>query len=587
MLIHAQKAGQLIRRLFDGSNTVLLGELLQNAQRAGATRVDFTFEPTKFSMRDNGSGLCVTPDPSLGFNALLRIAESLYTNPEVQAHQKPMGVGINALLGHESAETVTFRSNGYQVTLNLESWWTEIDETDSWRSLIQPDTHPITGFEIEATGQAQWIEDLQTALKTVEPELTRAQLNPGPAQGYEGLLEIYCNGTRLIRETQSPQIPPSLQQFTRTYQNCPVTFYVINWRSACHVMINWYGQLITQQAGLGHVGLVMKVTQGTPVNPKAPTRDGLIQDRQLQAWKQWIEDTLFDAVATQSVQATPDLLKSLCNINPRRFETECPFFIASEIEAYQGGTGDESSYHEQVFAYDNAPLVLENQLEIWVPDLLSITSKPWSQWNIREQSGKLCTEYGLASFVNVVGQPCYKLTLGNRSRLSIQTLQWQSGNRIDEASDRTGISFYEPGEWGMVCDAQPEPNWQPITQSVFGFADTSSGFDDIEWVFGTTNPVECLEENAWAAFCAPEEDAQLAADAYDESLDETIRQLLPNTIPGRYNQAILESHIQQWQSAQSVVLQGIRFTDQGLLVDAIVDSVQQEIPVQAYGSGWR
>lgn len=582
MLINAQKTGQLIRRLFDGSDKTLIGELLQNAQRAGASRIDFNFGTDHFTISDNGSGLCVVPDPTVGFNALLRVAESLYTDPEVQTNQRPMGVGINALLGNEAVQTVTFRSNGYRVKLNLDAWWQVIDETNTWTQLIEPDPTPCDGFTIEVRCTSKLVESIQKSLTKFEPNIAVYTLNLGPCQGYAGLLDIYHNGNSLKQQSQEPTIPAACLQFSRVYQECPVTFYLTHHCGDYgRVLVNWYGQLIlVNNHKFGNLGVIMRVAEGSPVNPKAPTRDGLIEDAALQAWRQWIEDELFAAVQAKTIPVTVYVLKALHSINSQRFNTECAYFIAQKVYAYEGGTYDDRDYCEEVFRYDAPPQLITEFLRISVPDSFEVS--PYSTWTEAE-NGQIESVEGIKSFVDSVGEPLYHLEIGNSEKLSMGTIHWKCGDKIEDASAETNLPFYQPGEWRMEYPNQVHSDWHPIKEPVFVFADAYSSFDEIEWIFGTTDPIRCLEEVAWSAYSSPDEDADTARELYEEDVDATIRCMMHNAVPERYNQFILESHVRRWKKSKSARVTGVQFHPDKLLIDIIDADLTEQIEARTYG----
>src|SRR5437667_5312897 len=84
---------QTLRRFFSQGPKEVLDELLQNSQRANASKVVFCFpEPTLCTVRDDGNGI-----EGLGeLYALLRLCDSAYDDPQVE-EQMPMGIGIYAL----------------------------------------------------------------------------------------------------------------------------------------------------------------------------------------------------------------------------------------------------------------------------------------------------------------------------------------------------------------------------------------------------------------------------------------------------------------------------------------------------------
>lgn len=85
-----------VTRLFNNSVQDVLTELLQNARRAGATRVDIDSfdladQPT-LVIRDNGTGI---DDPA----KLVTLGDSGW-NQEIAHREDPAGMGVFSLAGH-------------------------------------------------------------------------------------------------------------------------------------------------------------------------------------------------------------------------------------------------------------------------------------------------------------------------------------------------------------------------------------------------------------------------------------------------------------------------------------------------------
>ena len=83
-------------RLFRNDDYSVLSELIQNARRAGATRVDFTIEKTEseegsstITIQDNGGGIT-------DFQNLLTLGESGWTE-DTQTREDPAGMGFFSL----------------------------------------------------------------------------------------------------------------------------------------------------------------------------------------------------------------------------------------------------------------------------------------------------------------------------------------------------------------------------------------------------------------------------------------------------------------------------------------------------------
>lgn len=100
--VNARKLVSELPRFFQNRGAFIT-ELVQNACRAGATKVDILLVPDSFTIADNGCGIS---DPKV----LLEIAGSKWDNPVV-ADQDPAGLGLfSAMLEGKSASV--FSSNG-------------------------------------------------------------------------------------------------------------------------------------------------------------------------------------------------------------------------------------------------------------------------------------------------------------------------------------------------------------------------------------------------------------------------------------------------------------------------------------------
>ncbi len=121
ILMNVDRVRSSIRRLFTGEISEILGELLQNSQRARASEVTITTNETGFTYEDNGHGLL---GDLAGFHTLLKIAESNFDNPTLEA-QDPIGLGIHALLAHAQVSAVRFESGELGLTIHTARWWAD------------------------------------------------------------------------------------------------------------------------------------------------------------------------------------------------------------------------------------------------------------------------------------------------------------------------------------------------------------------------------------------------------------------------------------------------------------------------------
>ena len=144
--INERKFFESMKHLFASSYSVL-GELMQNARRAGATRIDFTVdvENKTATVQDDGHGIT-------DFGVLVALCDSGWSE-QVQLTDKPFGMGLFSLFF--AAQTVKFRSGGHSLTVSL-------DDIVSKRELvtqIDPETTGAPGTRIDLIGLSDKMTD--------------------------------------------------------------------------------------------------------------------------------------------------------------------------------------------------------------------------------------------------------------------------------------------------------------------------------------------------------------------------------------------------------------------------------------------
>jgi hypothetical protein len=157
-----------MKHLFSGSFSIL-GELMQNARRAGATRIDFVLDTERktLSIRDDGIGI-------EDFGVLIKLCESGWDKKTVEA-ENPFGMGLFSLF--YAAEQVTFRSRSKKLVLTLEDIISKTEVT------IQDNEsyYPATGSIVELAGLS---DDL------LKPERYHADKTMGELSKYQLTHEI-------------------------------------------------------------------------------------------------------------------------------------------------------------------------------------------------------------------------------------------------------------------------------------------------------------------------------------------------------------------------------------------------------------
>ena len=113
-------------RLFTGTLQGRIIEILQNARRAGARKVEITNQDSHVTVKDDGNGID-------DFSKLLDMGGSGW-EAALEESEDPAGVGLFCL----APRTVTIRSNGRMVNIASDGWTGQPVE-------VQDDPNPCTG----------------------------------------------------------------------------------------------------------------------------------------------------------------------------------------------------------------------------------------------------------------------------------------------------------------------------------------------------------------------------------------------------------------------------------------------------------
>jgi hypothetical protein len=101
--------------------------------------------------------------------------------------------------------------------------------------------------------------------------------------------------------------------------------------------VNWFGQTIVERSGQPWSAHLV-VRAGRPLNPRAPTRAGLIDDAERRAFVAWVEDRLFAHVAAAPpATVTPEQLFALHRIDRERFDRECRYAVVERVRPLREG----------------------------------------------------------------------------------------------------------------------------------------------------------------------------------------------------------------------------------------------------------
>lgn len=502
-LVNTENIKSSVKRMFRNSPSEILGELFQNSARAGAKLVAITTRAAGFTVSDDGTGV----EGVKGFQALLKIAETKYQRPGV-AQEHPLGVGLMSLLSHSSVRSVTFISGNLELTVETGKWFGP-DEgyARTWFDRLRTRPHRTQGLTISVECEPGMVGELRDALK---PRDSRGEFSP--AQGYAGTLEITLDGaaveTRLPRWAQMAQVVVET-----TYEGSRLTigFRADATHSERTSSVVWYGQVIPIKFD-GPFDFRLDVKSGRPVEPRAPSREGLVESDSYHRLLAFVTDQIFSFIFDPKNRArvTPAWVSACFTLDRRRALRESPYYVvrtllphsgAVESEDYLDTVGDDA-----LFAYDDPvqPLLLESGVYLALGD--QFMEDP----------------HGLCTFLGMTG-PAYRLALGDEKRLIVGQLWWKPGAHIKEF-------FYEPGVWGVGRGEDEPAEWHPVTaDNVFCFSQPANwNVGDAEFTAAATDQITFLNVYAWSAFSADHMEASPneLRESYDSSISAMVRKLL-------------------------------------------------------------
>jgi hypothetical protein len=508
-LINTDRVRSSIRRLFQNDIAECLSELFQNSQRARARKVEIVTCKEGFTYRDDGHGLLEGVE---GFHTLLKIAESNFDN-ETITDQDPMGLGIHALLAHDAIRQVTFASGGYRLSLDTKRWWSDRDYYTHWFKQLEELAEPVKGFEVIVVADAKLVQQL----KQVFTNSTYPYRKTGPAEGYEGYLEITLNSAKI--DTRLPHWARIEQPLIKTsYQGSRLTIGFDCEYGSRKSSVNWYGQIIEVDFHSGFK-FHLDVRSGRPVNPLSPTRRGLIKDAAYEALIRFVKDEIFRFAfdTNNRAQVKPAYVAACFHMDGERARRESPYIVAAELLPLDNPSSLEDldcKGDNELFTYNRVPRLLVEGVTV-----------------LDQEGQKQEDEHGLSSFIKLVGK-CYVLKHGDTTRLKVESLWWKPGKHVREF-------FHEPGVWGVGVGEHQPAVWHPIEQEepVFSFNDASNWeVDAVDWTVGTTDIVAFLRNESWAGFDqeSDEHNYEELQASYEESIDRVLREVIGNCVPVRF-----------------------------------------------------
>jgi hypothetical protein len=534
LMMNPERLRASLRRLFSNEWHEIVGALLQNAQRAGATEIAVTTTTTGFCVSDNGHGL---QHGVASFATLLSLGDSDFENPAV-IDQQPMGLGVHALLAAEGVSEVRFSSGDLTITLDTARWWADPVYVKHWHDQLLTLEIAQPGLVIGVTCTPKVSTALVDALTRTSSYLAD---RTAPHEGYADLLQITLDGQALHTATPAWVMPQPI--LTTTYQGCALTIGTSSSSTRAWGAINWFVQIILHHS---RIPFYVHVRAGRPVNPLAPSRRGLIQDAALAALERHVADALFTMLATTSpAQLDPAWIRLAWAAYPERAR-QLPVCVVARLRPVRPDGAIESADvlnatdDPVVVARDTLPLLLDEVVQIATTHL-DRAPRSAGAWRppTQEHAGTTweSAEYGRDAFVALLaatGQVPYALIHGDATQLPIRTIWWQPGPQRADV-------FNERGQWGLGTAEEPPSAWHDVTTDVWACASTSdTDATDVDWAVGTDDPLRFLATLVWAGF-QPYDDNYLSHDEqetlYRDSVSAWKRRLIGACVSWRFTLA--------------------------------------------------
>lgn len=316
-LIDVAKVRAALPRLFSGTWEEIIGELLQNAQRAGAKHVYVAMPDSgvvrELTFADDGRGIL---GGAAGFQKLLAIGVSGWDD-QVMQDQSPLGLGLHALLANESVLEVEIISGGLAIQIDRSRWWSDESYYGNWQSLLRPASGD--GFRLRV--KFQWDTTLSdytaNSLKYSNNPLSYAHV---AADGYADLLKIHVNGVLIGGQLGWLQDATDTVEFM--YKGCQVRIGAQSQRGCTSVvmqtLINWYGQLVSAQnfvfgSSSNPLMLEIIVRAGSPFTLQSPSRKGPVENAEWRAFCAAVESKCRDLVTAKQPPVLSLLTAVLAN----------------------------------------------------------------------------------------------------------------------------------------------------------------------------------------------------------------------------------------------------------------------------------
>jgi len=588
-MINEDNLFKTLRRTFANALSEMLGEVLQNSQRAGATRVEIATSAGKeqsiVTIEDDGRGIA-------DWRALLVVAQSDFDRA-VMEDQAPMGVGFGSVLAYDGIASVGIASGGRSLHIETGRWWEDRAYREGWEGRLEAVDMP-TGTRLTLTGATGLAGAVARAFIPDRYDTEKAV-----ARGYQGILTVTVDG----REAPVDVLPANALTEADTPYDKLVTDIVDDYEGnlvrirignakprgyhSTGLVANWYGQLVKH--GWPHGDVYLEVRQGRPINPKAPTRQGLIRDEALRRFEAWVTDRMFAHVAALPFEeVTPRHLHALHDVDPARFAREIPYVVVQRLNPIADSVHNSDEVDTRTSEIVPRARLAAMELAAFDVTLACPVCLSGSDAHARQARAKAearraeyaardeawrgphdgvdeaafmpCNHgasysYGLSSFARALGLGIAAVATGHTPD---RRLWWMPADP-DPRFARHGDIATRPGRWGWGLGDEPPTEWRDLPEGrpVFVFDQTA------HWDWNSEGDLVCyapaglrdfLETYGWASFEASDDaddDGDYGEKSFGRSIGVIIRALmgpdvvkaewslddLQNLFPRRWDQA--------------------------------------------------
>ena len=333
-----------ICRMFNGTAREIISELLQNCQRAGASKV--LIEATRvsddsymISFKDNGKGINSIED----LEKLISLGDTGFDEAVIN-QQKPAGLGINSVLVNAGCFYVNILSKKYFLRINKDRWWNDLAYWKNWKSQVRELDESIPTHLNWELKKSDWNFNINFEVSAflyneITQELTNESYKLPITIGYSSYFTVDFKTNHLVDKNgissnylgYLKKLPTDLMEYKE-----PIKLYSREYRGGLiHIVrdkfhnmgsyVNWYGQLIKiKYVNYTNLYFYYECSEKTftGLTPLNPTRQSFVEDDNyrnfidavLDTFLFMINDSYINTLYNNSSHLLNDVIKKSINI---------------------------------------------------------------------------------------------------------------------------------------------------------------------------------------------------------------------------------------------------------------------------------